>query len=72
MKPNTKQKLIFSELRNIVWTWENSNDINSGSHWNMIDEYQDDLIDSGITENVAKEICNKMGEILTLIRLERR
>lgn len=41
MKPNKKQKDLINAISNEIGGWANTNDIDSSSCWNLIEEFCD-------------------------------
>ena len=75
MKPNQNQKEVIKATAYCILHWEETNDINSPSHWTMNDEFitnntnvsfeLEELLDE---TGLKQQIADKLNELLTLIR----
>lgn len=74
MKPTEKQKIVINVVAGHIKHWQNTNDINSPSHWNLNDErvhdndismdFRNELDENGL----ILKIGNKLSDLLSLIR----
>lgn len=68
MKANTNQIDICKTLKICLTTWQDSNDITSPSHFNLIETIvQTEMIDYADDE-LKEEIIEKMQDLYRLIR----
>jgi hypothetical protein len=67
MKPNKNQLIVINTIKSSIEDWNNTNDISSPSHWNLIDESINTLEDV-VDVEIAEAINEKLGTLLTLIR----
>ena len=65
MKPSQKQKDLIIAISNEIAGWENTNDIDSPSHWNLIEEFCESLELDIPIESVLK---NAIDDIMTIIK----
>lgn len=69
MKTTLNQKLILSEIENIILDMEATNDISSPSHESEIEEtFRVLTIDNTITKQQSEELSNIVIELLRIIR----
>jgi len=55
MKTSKNQKIVIAELQGILKDFELSNDINSPSHYSLIDNSIDELQENGLIDNPLKD-----------------
>jgi hypothetical protein len=67
MKPSKKQIEFCETLKNILQGWIDSNDINSPSHFTIIEEFIETNLES--LPEIDKDILiRSFGDLLTYIR----
>lgn len=65
MKPNQKQKDLISKISNEISGWSNTNDIDSPSHWNLIEEFCESL---ELPEKKELALNQSLDEVLSIIK----
>lgn len=65
MKPSEKQKELISQIASEIRGWENTNDIDSPNHWNLISEFCESL---ELDETKELILNNCLDEIMTIIK----
>ena len=65
MKPNEQQKELISKISNEISGWQNTNDIDSSSHWNLIEEF---CRTCDLSEHQESILNNCLDEIMTIIK----
>ena len=68
MKPSEKQIKFCKTLQNILQLWIESNDINSPSHWTLIEETIEESLGEEIKEDDKELLIDAFGDLLTYIR----
>jgi hypothetical protein len=77
MKPNDNQKEVIQAISNTVSYWEQTNDINSPSHFSEIDEWwinipsvsKNTVLEDQLDDlNLKDMISNHITELLYLVR----
>lgn len=65
MKPSEKQKQLIRQIASEISGWESTNDIDSPSHWNLIEEFCESL---ELTEKKELALNQSLDEIMSLIK----
>ena len=65
MKPNEQQKELISKISNEIAGWANTNDIDSPSHWCLIEEF---CRICDLSEHHESILNNCLDEIMTIIK----
>lgn len=65
---NKNQKLAIKKCMAILDGWLDTNDINSPSHYNIIDEYMFDLEDDTLDGENPEILGKHMIDLLNIIR----
>jgi hypothetical protein len=65
MKPNERQVKLVLDIAATILHWQNTNDISSPSHWNLIDEDVDLM---GLNEKDSEQLSEHIGSILSIVR----
>ena len=65
MKPSEKQKELISKISKEISGWANTNDIDSSSHWNLIEEFCESLELSVLH---TAELNDCLSDIMTIIK----
>lgn len=68
MKPSEEQKQLISLISNEIAGWENTNDINSPSHWTLIEEFCNYEVDALLYDTQRKRLNNALDEIMGVIK----
>lgn len=65
MKPSEKQKELISKISSEIKGWARTNDIDSPSHWNLIEEF---CRICELSEHKESILNNCLDEIMTIIK----
>jgi hypothetical protein len=65
MTPSVQQKELISKISSEISGWANTNDIDSSSHWNLIEEFCQSLELGECKESILN---NCLDEIMTIIK----
>ena len=67
MKPSNKQLEIIKFCKNILSTWESTNDITSPTHWNNLQEFIDTELEI-YSVKIKNGIYDSLSDLLNIIR----
>lgn len=67
MKPSERQIYFCKTLQNIIQLWVESNDINSPSHFTLIEETIEENLGE-LSDMDRQLLINAFGDLLTFIR----
>lgn len=65
MKPSEQQKDLITKISNEIAGWANTNDIDSSSHWNLIEEFCESL---ELQEYQQNKLNDALDEIMSFIK----
>lgn len=69
MKATSRQKVLGTSIAAEIAAHMNTNDINSPSHWTLIEEYVNNNLENFSLADADKEkLIDAISEILTIIR----
>jgi len=68
MKPSEQQKDLITKISKEIAGWANTNDIDSPSHWNLIEEFCESL---DLPERKEMELNESLDNIMTIIKRTR-
>ena len=68
MKPSERQIKFCKTLQGILQLWIESNDINSPSHWTLIEETIEENLGEEMEEDDKELLIDAFGDLLTYIR----
>jgi hypothetical protein len=65
MKPSQEQKDLITAISKEIAGWANTNDIDSSSHWNLIEEFCESL-ELSVLHTAKLNDC--LSDIMTIIK----
>jgi hypothetical protein len=65
MKPTQEQKDLITAISNEISGWASTNDIDSSSHWNLIEEF---CMSLELQEYQQKQLNNALDGVMSFIK----
>ena len=67
MKPNKRQLELIKFCKEILYTWENTNDISSPTHYNDLMDFINADLDN-YSNKIQDEVWDALTDLLNIIR----